>query len=343
MNSHPTTPELIEAKAAEWLSRCDGGLTAKEQVDLDAWLDQDPRHRTTFAALASVWTNLDDIAGTRTARELEDEAETELAALDRRRRNLKWTLLPLASAAVLIFAFLIAYPKLNNKVSSERTETVATEVGGFRQTTLGDGSLIELNTDTQLHIAFSIPERRLSVVQGEAHFTVAKDASRPFVVTVGSFQVKAVGTAFNLRFREDRLEVVVTEGRVEILPVPTLAASFTGTNPPIYLEAGAFLRLSSQVALKQSRAQLSADNQDRLLAWRNRRLVFDGAPLAEVIAELNRYRLQPLVIEDPALAARTFGGTIPIDDASTLLALLEKSFGVVADRQSEKVVLRPAP
>lgn len=343
MNARRSFSESIEAQAAEWLSRRDAGLNAKEHAALDVWLAQDPQHRITFEALASVWTNLDDIAGTQSARELENEADAELLSLDRRKRNLRWALVPLASAAVLFLAFLFSYPKMNDGLHPGVTETVSTEIGSFRQTTLDDGSFVELNTDTQLRIAFSTPERRLALVQGEAHFTVAKDVARPFVVTVGSLQVKAVGTAFNVRLREDRLEVLVTEGRVEVIPSFATNASATGANPPIYLDAGNYLRVSGEAVPKQLRAQLSHDNQERLLAWRSRRLEFDGVPLAEVVAELNRYRHHPLVIEDPTLAARTFGGTLPVDDASTLLALLEKSFGVMADVQIDKVVLRPVP
>jgi len=79
----------------------------------------------------------------------------------------------------------------------------------------------------------------------------------------------------------------------------------------------------------------------RTLAWRERRLVFADTPLSEVVAEFNRYLKHQLIIADPELGRRKFGGTFHPERSDTLVALLEQSFGVVVERRGDTTTLRP--
>jgi len=54
------------------------------------------------------------------------------------------------------------------------------------------------------------------LVRGEAHFTVAKNPARPFIVEAGGVAVRAVGTAFDVRHADGAIEVLVTEGKVHV-------------------------------------------------------------------------------------------------------------------------------
>ena len=93
----------------------------------------------------------------------------------------------------------------------------STQVGEVRRLTLDDGSALALNTSSVLQVKFAADERRIVLRQGEASFQVAHDEDRPFVVQAGDVSVRAVGTAFSVRMRQQELEVVVTEGVVEVL------------------------------------------------------------------------------------------------------------------------------
>lgn len=81
---------------------------------------------------------------------------------------------------------------------------------------LEDGSVVELKDDAELALAFTDGVRRVILRRGEAHFAVAKNPNRPFVVEAGGIEVRAVGTAFAVRHRARAIEVVVTEGRVAV-------------------------------------------------------------------------------------------------------------------------------
>ena len=62
---------------------------------------------------------------------------------------------------------------------------------------------------------------------------------------------------------------------------------------------------------------------EKAIAWTDRRLIFDGAPLAEVVAEFNRYNRTPLIVEDSALAKRAITTVFNAHDVSALVAFLE--------------------
>ena len=86
----------------------------------------------------------------------------------------------------------------------------------IEQRTLADGSVVELNRGAVVTERFTPDERRVQLVRGEAHFKVAKDLSRPFVVEVAGIAVRAVGTALNVRLDSAAVDILVTEGQVSV-------------------------------------------------------------------------------------------------------------------------------
>ena len=74
-------------------------------------------------------------------------------------------------------------------------ETLSTVIGQMREIVLPDGSIVSLNTDSEISVAFSPTVRKICLLRGEALFDVAKNKARPFVVWAGGTQVRAVGKA----------------------------------------------------------------------------------------------------------------------------------------------------
>ena len=93
----------------------------------------------------------------------------------------------------------------------------ATERGELRRVPLQDGSIVTLNTDSQIRVQMSKSSRTIQLSAGESFFEVASDASRPFFVEAGEASFRAVGTAFVVRRIEGQpVEITVQEGVVEI-------------------------------------------------------------------------------------------------------------------------------
>lgn len=341
--SHPPpAPDLIETAAAAWLSLRDRGMNAAQTEEFVRWLQQDPRHAAVFAELDRVWKDFDRLA----AVPVDDSVEADCDLLAPRSRpqrhhTLTWTLISVAAAVtvLLLIASQIRVPRA----------TVETAVGGFHKLDLPDGSVVQLNTDTAIETRFTATERRVQLIRGESFFTVAHDPARPFIVTSGRVSVRAVGTAFNVRQRDSAVEILVTNGRVEVDDAregrSLLVAGDAPAGPPV-LVAGervtvAVEALRSDTAnVASTVASVSAPEIRRALAWQERRLEFDAIPLAEVASEFNRYNRRKLVIGDPLLAAKRFSGTFRADSYESFVQLLEADFDVAVTRNEREIVLR---
>ena len=93
-------------------------------------------------------------------------------------------------------------------------------MGEQKTITLPDNSVVQLNTNSRLQFDYRGQARAVYLHQGEVHFSVAKNPDRPFEVYAGTGRVRAIGTAFSvtLNDRSDEVNVLVTEGVVEIAP-----------------------------------------------------------------------------------------------------------------------------
>src|SRR5690606_23127337 len=92
-----------------------------------------------------------------------------------------------------------------------------TEVGEHRTFSLPDGSTITLNTNSELKVTYDKDFRNIRLLRGEAHFEVARDLDRPFLVYAGNGLVRAVGTAFTVFIHDPKeVEVTVTHGVIEV-------------------------------------------------------------------------------------------------------------------------------
>ena len=217
--------------------------------------------------------------------------------------------------------------------------------------TLTDGTVVELNGAAVIVSDYTATERRVRLERGEAHFTVTKDNARPFTVTAAGVNVRAVGTAFNVRLADAAVEVLVTEGQVRLQPPPVPAALSNSPSAQTPAAAAPERTLAARQRAVVSTAPSSAAPEvatltpgeiARVLAWQHRMLDFTATPMAEVVAEFNRRNGVQLVIADPALATKRFSGTFRADSYEPFVRLLEDDFGVVAKRTEHVITLRPA-
>lgn len=328
--------ERIDHAAAEWLIRRDHGLSPAEQDEFFQWLAADPRHGERFAQHQRTWKEFNLLAQWRP--EHSTEPNPDLLAKPRRaRRWLAWAA-PLALAASLALGLFVWQQGGLVPAAAPRAET------GSRQGTrvLEDGSTVELRGDSEIAVAFSDAERRVVLVRGEAFFTVAKNPARPFVVRAQGVDVRAVGTAFNVRLDPEHVEVLVTEGRVHVTP-PAAPASRATPPPDLPLvEAGQRAVVPLATARTPSVARVGEEEIARALAWQPRLLDFDSTPLGEVVAEFNRRNVTQLVLADDALAGMPIVASVRSDNVEGFVRLLEVGGSVRAERRGDRIYLRAA-
>jgi transmembrane sensor len=235
-----------------------------------------------------------------------------------------------------------------------------TDVGEQRSITLADGSIIDLNAHSRIKVRLSKTERDVDLLEGQALFQVAHDTSRPFFVRSGSALVRAVGTLFDVYRKKNGITVSVIEGRVAVassLPgsdgpvypgvqtdaaVPDSSSGFLRSHASLSEAAGregarvgkphggeVFLSAGEQVTVvRDAVEQPTHANVIAATSWRQRRLIFDSAPLSEVVDEFNRYNTRQLVIDDSEL--RNFGvvGVFSSTDPGSLLRFLRAQPGI---------------
>lgn len=291
----------------------------------------------------------------------EDAAGDVLLELERRarRRRSRWQTAASAAVVALLVAGGVWQARRGDTAADAavaRSSTPAATsaiVSTPEHRTLADGSIVELDGDAQIAVAFSEAVRRVTLTRGKAHFQVAKNAARPFVVSAGGVAVRAVGTAFAVELGSRAVEVLVTEGRVSVAtaveqtgqeataPVPVgapLAFVDAGKRAVVNLAAEPSEKSEAQV-VELSEAELAAQ-----LSWRVPRLDFSGTPLAEALPHFNQYGRNPLVLGDPTLGRLQLSGILRADNTEALLRLLKTEFGVIAEPGSDnELVLRKAP
>lgn len=325
-----------ESEAALWALRHDRGLNAAEQDEFSQWLAADPRHGAAWAEHRWGWDELDRLAGLQTS--VHAVPDPDLLA-PRGRRVLRFALPVLAAAAMLTLGLFVWTSRPPAPVLPE-TPTVARSLALIEQRALSDGSTIELNRGAVVTEHFSAGERRVRLVRGEAHFTVAKDATRPFFVEAGGVTVRAVGTAFNVRLDPASVEVLVTEGRVGVERVEPDALKQPEAKP-LHLSANerTVVSLAPSAPAPQVTVVPPAEIEARL-AWQPRLLDFTDAPLAEIVAEFNRRNPVRLTLSGTNLAEQRLSATFRSDNVEGFVRLMESDFGMKAEwRADDEIVL----
>jgi len=221
----------IHAQAARWVARLAADdVSASDRAEFQEWLARSPEHLRAYGAAQQTWSDLDALAGLASAdgQVLPDALRGEVercGAMVNTTVAGPWRPAGVRRAALLAAGLILAalggmWMSQARRQPVPGIQAVASElrtrIGERLQTMLADGSVVWLNTDTELQVAFSASRRSVHLARGEAYFDVAKDPSRPFVVSVGDRTITAVGTAFNVYRRGDETRVTVLEGKVEV-------------------------------------------------------------------------------------------------------------------------------
>jgi transmembrane sensor len=301
-------------------------VTAADQQAFEAWLRQDPRHRRASEELCKVWKAMDGLAEAKRGEKIATFTDAaKRAAL--RGRYPRW----FAAAAAMLIVTIISAVWL--QIGSEM-QTVATAVGQQRNVTLADGSVVMLNTNTILETNLSRRVRQIYLRKGEAHFQVAHDRSRPFLVHAGDAVVRAVGTQFEVRLLSDQhVDVVVNEGRVEVQAAAPRQAATVATVRALSAGQQLSTATAGYTVVPVSPAQLSSE-----LAWRDGAIIFDGQPLSDAIAEIGRYTDARIVVSDSRIAGLRVGGRFRTDDVQGFFDGLQAALPVTIRRTADGVV-----
>ncbi|AKQ55009.1 regulator of iron dicitrate transport [Bordetella hinzii] len=313
-------PEIV-ARAADWMARLgEESATEAEREACLQWRQADPAHERAYRGLQALWEDFEKAAACAspaTARRLLEEATAKRRRAPARAKAGAAALALLLGAAVL---WQLASP-------GWLLADHHTRVGEWRVIELEDHSRITLNTDSAIDIRFDDSQRLVVLRQGEVLVEVAR-GKRPFVVQTADGTAQALGTRYLVRREAEHTDVTVAESRVR---------ACAAQPPCAELSAGQRVRLSG------GRAQnLAGIDPQRALAWTRHSLVVDDRPLAEVLAELGRYRPGRLQYDAAALADLRVSGVFPLDAPDRALDSLASSLPIMIRRYTPWLVtVRP--
>jgi transmembrane sensor len=371
--THFPSSSILEEEACQWIVKfeSDDEPSIQDTQQFNAWLSKSPVHRQTLLQMAKTWGDMDVMSGlmiplgqslTPKRSMLNNFTLTPLlfvAGIYRVSINgIKKLLRPLVvlPALTLVIMFSLSFfgtvspPDIPNNI-------YITTMGEHSTHILEDGSLLSLNSNSQVEVNYTLNKRVIKLLQGEAHFDVTPNLNRPFEVYVGNQMVKAVGTAFSVYRLKNNIEVLVTEGKVDLAIIESTLLVKPGLSPtgskdfkqdiavnPIEntvtviasLEAGQSISIPiSAKSLDTPVVEYAQGDLVRKLSWLDGRLVFAGESLEEVVAEVSRHT--PLFIEvaDPELRKLRIGGQFQAGETDALFDVLESGFGVKITRINE--------
>lgn len=339
----PHSSSQAEQQALYWQAKLSSDLLSDaDHCEFQLWLADGQQNAAAWESVNGFWTELDGIGFDQLGLDelgLDEWALDETAS-DRQGlqavvadRSGKITPAPvsvrrwrpaLALAASLLLATAVSYPQWAYFLADYRTLA-----GNQQQVQLEDGSSVLLNSDSAFSLQYAADRRQITLERGEAHFQVAADRERPFVVKTPAGEIRALGTAFDVRLAGDAARVTVFEHAVRIT-----------TRDGAVLVA---LAEGEQVAFDR-RALQAAEPVDlqRAGAWQRQRMLFQDKPLAEVIAELDRYRPGKIVVVDRSIEKLRLTGVFDIADTDTALQAIEQSLPVRVRKIGARLVLLSA-
>lgn len=207
--------------------------------------------------------------------------------------------------------------------------TYRTGVGEQATVELADGSQIVLNTASAVRVAYSDSERRLILERGQAFFTVAKDAGRPFTVEANGKTVTAFGTAFDVRIQKSSVHVVLLEGQVSVSP------GENAWQKTVMLEPSDML-----IADESAMSIVKPQNVASLTAWRDGLLIFQDDELRAAVEEVNRYSTTHIMLDDKTVGGLRISGTFRVGQTAAFVEALREMFSIqVVRRGEEEIVL----
>lgn len=341
-----THPAIISEASAWFIEFRAGDVDGDARVRFIEWLRRSPEHIHAYLEISGVWADLPTA---------DPEGKIDIAALieraraapdvialpsDRLRSSAAQSGVNLRAAwrsrraAALAAVVLLAVATVIFLDRGRFNGVYTTGIGEQRTVQLLDGSTVELNARSTIQVRLTAEQRAVTLLEGQALFRVAKDKQRPFVVSAGDAQVRAVGTEFDVYKKQSATVVTVVEGRVETyddLDSPGTAA--------VVLSAGEQLTVLPHVVTKPTRTDTAVAT-----AWVQKRLIFEETPLSDVAEEFNRYNRRPLTIDDGELGSLKISGVYSSTDPASLINFLrsQNSIQVVETEKQVRVLRREA-
>ena len=317
----------VPDSAEQWLARLlDPDCTDADREAFERWRAASPAHASAYAEAEQLWRL--------SAQAIDDDPDLAAAAQRAlrpsapRRTRYRWAAAAVAVAALLVVALLVVPAWLSPQAPAGTVYRTA--IGQQRTISLKDGSHILLDTHSVVRVRYSDRIRRVDLLRGRAQFSVHGDEHWPFVVHARNGTVTALGTRFQVRLDDDKVDVTLLHGKLAI------ATRVDGN-----------VRHASLISRQQlnfDRAGVIGPVQPTDMAqargWTAGKLFVHDWRLPRLLTAMNRYSTTQLVIGDASLDKLRISGVFHVGDQQTLVQALEQGWPIEATHAADgRVVL----
>lgn len=293
----------LRDEAAKWAIHIDSGdLTDADRADLHAWLAADPSHPPALEEALTLWS---DIGAAALPVILRPHARPKRRHGLRGQRILK---VAAVAAAVLLTGFAIL---MRNDISHHLRADVYTGTGERQTLALSGGGRVMLDADTAIAFRDDAHHRAVELLTGRIQVEVGHDDPRPFHVTVHGTDILDTGTVFQVDARDETTRVSVSRGSVSVRSVGGSVGASAGER--LHVDADGRVGPAAKADL------------DALTAWTRGRMVFEDLPLTEVVAEIQRYSHERIVLLDADASARRVSGVFDASRPDDALRIIEQN------------------
>ncbi|MDF1685906.1 MAG: FecR family protein [Parvibaculaceae bacterium] len=290
--------ELSNA-AIDWLVKLNSGAASAEDLaNFEQWRFQSSEHEKAALEAEAIWYGV-GLAG----KKLREDTRKKIT----RRALLGGGIVALGGLG------LTQYKDINTQLAAD----YKTGIGEQRQLTLEDGSTVLLNADSAISIDYTPTRRGITLLKGQAHFTVSPAAHRPFIVEAEGGQARAIGTVFDVAIGAEQVAVTVIEGRVG---VSTSTVNSRG------VEIGSDEQ--AHYAHRMPALEVKAVDAALVTAWRRGKLIFNQRPLSDVVFEIERYLPGKIFIARAHMRLLKVTGVFDLSEPASVLQIVEETLPV---------------
>lgn len=301
------------------LNYINGRATDAEIKEVMQWSHEDPENMKELQTLRRlndevIWNAdiADDHAGKKKRKSLA-------------KRVLSWSV---AASILLLALFPLSYLIFGSYRQNQMTR-VSAPLGQRTELTLADGTRVWLNSGSRLEVPERFNGRTREVsLEGEAFFSVTKNDDMPFIVRTKAYNVKVMGTEFNVSSYTDAAEwsVVLVEGKVEI---------YDGKSTDVILTP------NMKAEKIGGRLQTSEFSDRDALLWKEGILAFENASLADIFAKLGSYFKVSFEVEDSTILDRhSTCKFVTSDGIDCIIKVLLMGEGLTYDFDMDSRVIR---
>lgn len=325
-----------------------GDMSAEEERKIRTWPKANEDYRQDFLETNHMIADLKGLAGDPDILGVAEQTGP-LGWAERAHNN--WPRLSVAAGLLLAVVLGVAtLVETDVQTVGNVALRYVTQVGEQKAVNLDDGTVVTMNTGTEMLVSPRDNSRLITLQRGEAFFDVAKDPRRPFSIDLGPRTVTVLGTAFNVLKSPEKLTVTVIEGEVaihkpgqQVFDTAPLLKAPQGKSVTIASPEQNRLAAGWVAEFDVASNELSAyapENISRLSSWRTGQIRFKNETLREVVRELNRYTGKKILIEDTGIMDLKVYAAVRLDRIDLALSSFEKTLPVKVVRHFDRTVLK---